>query len=265
MDSNLKRKKLKDLANSVFDDSNHKEEITYFMKKLNLDKDKIIKSYIDYDTGMLEYDNNIYESLSLRAALYLHYLLKNSWHQKRQQVILDILNKSQSKRLVDVGFGAPTKYIREYVLKNKDVTLTLLDLYNAAFEFAETIFEFLDSSYKKSIDFKKYDMNSFEYIGDYDTYIFQDSIEHINNPTKYLKMIIKKSPKNSKFILSLPICPLIPSHYIAWENNDEAISWLKECGLKIEFAKEVHVNPKVDLFAEDLNDPYNYIILCSKL
>ena len=265
MKLDLKKEKLTNFANSVLNDPKNKKEITYILKKLKVNKKEILKSYIDYDTGVLNYDNSIYESLSLRVALYLHYLLEESWHQERQEKILKILNMSQPRKIADIGFGAPTKYIKEYVLKNKKIKLTLFDLYPAAFEFAKTLFEIWDAKYENSIKFKKTDMNSFEYVGDYELYIFQDSIEHVNNPTKYLKMIVKKSPINSKFLLSLPICPLIPSHNIAWNNKNEANFWIEKCGLKIEYSQDIHVNPKVDLFAENLNGLFNYIVLCSKL
>jgi len=191
MNPNIKKEKLENFANSVFDDPKYKKEIDYILKKLKLNKKEILNSYIDYDMGVLNYDNSIYESLSLRMALFLHYLLKESWHQERQEVILNILCKYKPKKIADVGFGAPTKYMKEYVLENKEIELTLFDLYPVAFEFAKILFEIWSPRNLNLIKFKKTDMNTFEYIGDYELYIFQDSIEHVTNPTKYLKMIIK--------------------------------------------------------------------------
>ena len=259
-----KEEKIKEFAISIIENPEHKKEINNFMEKLNLKKEEVIKSFIQYDTDVLEYDNSIYESISLRAGLYLHYLLKGSWHEERQGIISQILKQEKVKNIADIGFGAPTKYIKEYVLENKDVKLTLFDLYDSAFKFAEVILEYWDGSYREQIKFKKTDMNTYEYVGDYDLYIFQDSIEHVNDPSKYFKMIIDSSPKNSKFLLSLPICPPIPSHNIFWKTKEDAKVWLNKLGLFIEVEKEVHVNPKVDLFAEDLDELFNYVVLCSK-
>ncbi len=46
----------------------------------------------------------------------------------------------------------------------------------------------------------------------------------------------------------------------------EAAKWLKHCGLSVIADKEVYVNPKVDLFAENLDyNMYDYYVLCSKI
>lgn len=102
-------------------------------------------------------------------------------------------------------------------------------------------------------------------IGDYDTYLFQDSIEHVPDPTNCLKDYVKVSPQHANFILSLPIGPLIPAHFIEWQNDEEALQWLEDCGLKVQQYEKIWVNPAVDLFAEPLgSDHHNLIVLCAK-
>ena len=76
---------------------------------------------------------------------------------------------------------------------------------------------------------------------------------------------IKLAPKNSKFILSIPIGPIVPSHTISWDTDKEAIEWLIKCGLKINNSKKVYINPKVDLFTEQLDEEfYDLIVECRK-
>jgi len=59
--------------------------------------------------------------------------------------------------------------------------------------------------------------------------------------------------------------PAVPCHYIEFKDKNTAIKWLEDSGLKIEESKDVFINPKVDLFATDLDEEfYNFIVLCSK-
>jgi tRNA(Arg) A34 adenosine deaminase TadA len=258
-----KEEKLRGFASSIFDYPEHKKEIKILMSKLNISKEDIIRAYVGYDTGVFVYDNDIYNSLPLRAALYLHYILKGSWHQERQGVILDFVKRSKPASIVDMGFGAPTKYIKEYVLRHKK-QLVLVDLYKSAFTFAKPLLDIWNSSWKGFISFRKLDMNKHEFVGNFDCYIFQDSIEHVKNSKKYLTKIVNLSGAKSNFILSIPIGPKIPSHTIAWATGAEAVGWLTSCGLIIKKSKKVHINPKVDLFTNNPKEFFNLIVLCSK-
>ena len=177
MDIKIKEEKLREFALSVFENPAHKEEIEYLLKSLSFSKEDIIKSYINYDLDINKYGNEIYESLEMRFVLYIHNLLEGSWHQERQQTIIDFLKKINSKNIIDLGFGVPMKYVREIILKNKSKKLTIVDLYESAFDFSKVLLNYLDSSWENQISFKKIDMNTHEYPGDFDCYIFQDSIE----------------------------------------------------------------------------------------
>ncbi len=265
MDSKIKEEGLKNFALSVMEYLEYKEEIEYLLSKLNLTKEEVIQAYINYDMDVFAYENEIYESLAMRMVLHLHYLLKGSWHQDRQKEILKIIVRINPESIVDMGFGTPTRYIREYVLKEKK-KLVLVDLYESAFRFSKVLLDYLASSWKEIISFKKIDMNTHEYPGDFDAYLFQDSIEHVENSGDYLLKIVKKSPLNSRFILSLPIGPKVPAHTISWDTDEEAINWLKECGLKVIDSKRVFINPNVDLFADQLDGKlHNLVVDCSKL
>ena len=99
-------------------------------------------------------ENEIYESLSMRMTLHLHYLLPESWHQDRQLAVLEAIKKINPSTTVDMGFGAPTRYIREFILLNKKVLL-LTDLYPSAFIFSQALFNFLSKNWKSFISFKQ--------------------------------------------------------------------------------------------------------------
>lgn len=143
----------------------------------------------------------------------------------------------------------------------------LCDISQTAIDFAKKLLKLWSPTWSETISFIKEDMNNVrKLVGNYDVYIFQDSIEHSTHPTECLKQFVELSPSHSKFILSLPIGPLIPMHYISWKNIKEAKEWIKECGLTIIESYQAKTNKGVDLFAEELDSYFlNYIILCSKL
>jgi len=266
MDKIIKEQKLRSLAKSVINNPKHKEEIKYLLKYFNLSEKKLIQEYVNYDLDVFDYENEIYEPVSMRLALHLHNLLDGSWHQDRQNTIFRFLKKINFNSAVDVGFGVPTKYLRNYLADKSAKKFTLIDLYDSAFDFAKTLLSQLSDSWEKSVNFKKIDMNTMKYVGDYDVYLFQDSIEHTKDPTGYLKKTVSLSPKDAKYILSIPIGPIVPCHYIEFKEKKSAIKWLKEVGLKVEKSKEVFVNPEVDLFAINLDEKfYNLIVLCNKI
>ncbi|MBI2667359.1 hypothetical protein HYX17_01155 [Candidatus Woesearchaeota archaeon] len=263
MSLKIKEQKLRKFAKSVIDNPKYKKEIKYILSKLNLKEEEVIQAYVNYNLDVYSYGNEIYESLALRVTLYVHYLLKGSFHQERQQIMLDMIEEINPKTIVDVGFGAPTKYVK-YLLKNKKSKLTLVDMYDSALKFSEVLLDYLDPSWKEIVSLKKFNMNSRKYIGNFDVYIFQDSIEHVNHATKYMSMTVKNAPKDSYFLISLPIMADIRGHTISWKTFKEAKEWLNKCGLKINSSKNVDINSKIDLFAEQLDKFHNLMVSCSK-
>lgn len=257
--------RLRNLAESVIDSESHRDEIRYLFDNLNLSREEVVKAYVDYDLDVFAYKNEVYEPLAMRAVLHLHNLLPKSWHQDRQETISNLLKKCEPSTVVDMGFGVPGRYVRDYVLNRGNVELTFVDLYDSAFGFAEKLLDRSHKSWRDRINFKKLDMNTHEYPGDFDCYIFQDSLEHVKNATIYLERMVSQSPSSSKFILSLPIGEIVPAHTIAWKDKDEALGWLQEGGLNVYEYKEISVNREVDLFAQELDyDLQNLVVLCSK-
>src|SRR3989344_6168201 len=255
-------KKLERIANSVLNSKRYKNRLEEVFVSIGISCEEIVQKYIEYDMNIGSYDNEVYNSLPFRAALYLHYLLPRSWHQIRQQEVLRIIKKVTPRNLVDVGFGAPTRYIEEYVLKEQDIKATLVDKYDSAFSFARTILDSISPSWRENIMFKKIDMNHHILIGDYDFYIFQDSIEHVQDATNYLRKTVDVTPNNSYFLLSLPLGPSIPSHTICWEKEKDALRWLRDSKLTVLEKRIIKPNPCVDLFAQFLPSNICDLVVC---
>lgn len=266
MDKKEKKQKLKGFAVSIIENPKHKKEIDYILKNLNLTKEKVIQAYLDYDMDTSVYENKIYESLVMRVVLHVHNLLKESWHEERQKEVLRILNEMKGiKTIVDMGFGTPQRYVKDFVFKNKNIRLELVDLYESAIQFGKILLDFWNPSWNKQVNFKKLDMNTHKFIGKFDVYVFQDSVEHVDNSTEYLKKTVNLAPKNARFIFSLPIGPPPPVHTIAWYSVKELKKWLSECGLKVNKTKRIDLNQKVDLFAAPFEkESYEVIMECEK-
>jgi len=257
-----KSEKLKELARSVLD--RPKQEVKAVLSSLHFSKKDALEGYLNYNLDVMAYSNEIYCLLGTRIAMYLQNLIPGSWHQERHKIVLSMLKNINPTSIVDMGFGVPGEHIKEFILKKK-INTVLVDNCDSAFEFGKELLDLWDTNWRETISFKQLDMNTFEYPGNFDCYIFLDSIEHIKDATNYLKKIVSKSNPESNFILSIPVGPMIPSHTLGWNTEEEVIQWLQENGLHINGKKRVYPNPKVDLFAAETNGKiFDIIISCSK-
>lgn len=248
------------LANEIIE--KNLNEVDYFCTTLGITKDDIINAWEVWDTGINEYGNEIYKSYAMRIAMHLHNYIPNNWHDKRQDIVLKFLNEIRPESVVEVGFGTPQKYVNEYVLKHKKL-LTLLDFDQESLRFAEIFLSSKSSVWNNYITLKKYDMNSNESIGSFDCYIFQDSIEHADNPTACLSKIVAKASSGSHFIFSLPIevDKPVPEHHIFWKNDQDSLKWLIECGLTVKKHEDVLMNRELDLFASSLHPDFKEVVI----
>jgi|TARA_Y100000310_G_C20639104_1_gene792866 hypothetical protein len=244
-----------------------KPDFTRLMHHFNVSKEDIIQHFLSYNTGIKESTNNeFYESIESRFVLHIHAMIENSYHQNIQNTVLEYIRSNPSiQSIVEVGFGFPSKHVTELALRDRKHSVTLADKYSSAIEYSKEYLKMIDYSYGEVIDFKIADMDKQPLLGEYDCYVFLDSIEHTLNPTEYLKKTIMGAPKNSTFILSLPICEPLPFHYIHWNTAEEAKNWLTKCGLYANKMSQVDVNPEVDLFAEKIDGGlYNLVVECKK-
>ncbi|MCK4609096.1 MAG: hypothetical protein KAT71_06420 [Gammaproteobacteria bacterium] len=240
--------------------------VSQIAKRLAVTQQDIINEFLDYNLNVhADKGNAVYEPLVNRFVLHIHNLLDGSWHIDRQAVVSEMVQSAHPATMADIGFGVPSQYTKQLVLGKKNIKLTFFDLYDSAFIFAENLLTLWDENWRQHISLQKTDMNTKEYIGDFDLYLLQDAIEHTTDPKGYLSMLINKSRPQAKFIISLPIGPIFPRHYMAWKSDAEAEEWLKKCGLKIEQQQNVYVNPDIDLFAKQLSPDYHDLYaLCSK-
>lgn len=164
----------------------------------------------------------------MRFVLYMHNILQGSWHIERQQFLYDLVKKHSPNSLVDIGFGIPGKYIKAYVLK-KRIKTSLLDCFPSASKFGKELLTIWDKNWNKVVKFSEYNMDTLKSPGQFDGYIFWDSIEHTKSPTNYLKMIIENSPANATFFFSIPIGPPVPVHFMSESFTEPFYNLIVDC------------------------------------
>jgi hypothetical protein len=145
--------------------------------------------------------------------------------------------------------------------------LVLYDFDDESINFAKVFLEWKKpNQWQKYVTLVNYDMNRSNTIGGCDCYIFQDSIEHTNNPTEYLNKAVREAKVGSFFIFSIPIevDKAIPEHTIFWKSVDDAINWLSNAGLEIIEHEEILMNPSLDLFAKFLHKEFKELVVLSR-
>lgn len=224
---------------------------------------------LSYTLSKPEFDfgNDHYKSLLSRLTLHFHNIVEGSYHHDRHQMVLSFMEEVIPKKIMDIGYGVPSSYHLSYLAKHPEATAELLDMYPSAEEFAKILIQNEAPEVLPRINFRTYDMDSGEFPGKADAYLFLDSIEHTKKPSEYLAMILTRSNPEAHFIFSLPVSKKSPNsfHNAEWLTDYEARKWLENAGLAVIRDGIVHTNPTVDFFAElKVGGFHNYIALTKK-
>jgi hypothetical protein len=245
-----KKAHLTNFALSVIHHPDYALEIAALAQHFGFTTQDMVDAYVHYDLDIYAYSNEIYAPLVMRMVLHLHNLLPGSWHTERQEAIAHYLSVAAPRKVIDIGFGLPTRYLKT-ALQTKQFDVTLSDFEASAFTFAEPLLALWNKDWRQQVSFELGDMVLLaDQIPEHDVYMFQDSIEHVPDPTACLLRYVATTPKHAKFLFSLPIGTITPIHYIEWLSTEEAIAWLRQCGLRVIDSRKIKVNPEVDLFAE---------------
>lgn len=272
-DKNVRERIRKDLLNLVdftLSDKDTGSSLKILLEHFNVSVENFKSEVLAYNLGkgIDGYENNNYQKIAARLALHFHNIIKGSYHIKRQEVIASFLGQVKPNNFIDVGYGVPAPYLFSYMKENSFAHAVLADQDSSAEEFAQQLIISIDEDFLSRVSFKTYDMDTENYVGDTDTYLYLDSIEHTKNPTEYLRRVVFKARSRSYFIFSLPICSMKGMenfHFIEWLTNIDAKTWLEQAGLRILSEDEVFPNPSVDYFAELIEGGYhNYLVLAQK-
>ncbi len=259
-----KKDKLIFIIKNLLANSRYSAHLMRIMAKAGLNPERVVNSFLDYNLDLTVRDNEVYTGMENRLVLHAHHLIAGSWHQNKQRCITQAMRAlPASSHVIEMGFGVPTQYIRDFALQERSIKVTLCDFDHVAFDFAKILLDDWALNWQEVINFRHEDMNQMRYLGNYDTYVFQDCIEHTLDPTAYLCQQVNNAPSAAKFVFILPIGPLIPMHYIAWETLDVAKTWLKHCKLTINDYTVIKTNPAIDLFASDTPFTFGFFN-CSK-
>lgn len=228
------------------------------------------KEVVSYTLDKAEsgYSNERYRRILARQALYFHNLVPGTYHKRRHGLVQGFLDSTQPSTLMDIGYGVPGDYLTRYLSDHANASACLLDQDPMAASFAKTVLSNDAPNILPRVDFRRYDMNHERFPGRADMYLYLDSIEHTNDPTRYLGKIVRKMDPKSHLVLSLPICQikgLEGFHFMEWLTDNAAFEWLTEAGLSVMDQGLAYPNPEVDFFAELSPGGYhNYLALCQK-
>jgi hypothetical protein len=259
------KNKIDNFINSIYADEVLASEVAHLQQTLQITNEQVAASWLLWDTAIRSYSNDVYSSEALRLVMHLHNYLKGSWHVKRQEVVLRYLQQIKTDSICEIGFGTPQKYVRE-LLKLPAIRILLGDFEQSSIEFAANVLGHWDVNWKDKVSLTLFDLNKNDLPGGYQTYIFQDSSEHANNPTGVLQKYVSSVPAMTYFIFSLPIeieNP-IPEHHICWENEDQVLQWLENAGLEILQSETIHMNKEVDIFSLSLHPEFREIVILAR-
>lgn len=254
MNNQLLVQKLTSLTSLVIGEN--KAEFTYVFKKFGFGVDELLERVLFYTLDLAKVSNKDYfNSFPMRACMRMHMLAQGSYHGEKNKAVQKILSNSKIKSIIEFGFGIPSDYV--FASKNQRITLTDFD--PEAIAYSKAILEHHNPNYAKNVDFKLVDLNTGQYPGDYDAYVFLDSLEHVDNPTEHLRKLVSLMPTGAHLVTSLPIAKIdmmAHAHHIEFRSATSIVTWLESAGLIVVTAIPVTPNPAVDFFASQIEGGY---------
>ena len=223
--------------------------VAHLERTLGLSARAIEEAYLRYSLDSMSSGNDIYDDAGIHIAMWIEYQTAGSLHARRQQVVLDELRRARPQRIADIGFGAPTRYLRDHVLAEPSVSAQLFDKYPAALEVGRSLMQFWGDPPAGKVGFALHDMDHDAPPSGFDCYLMLDAIEHSAQPDRYLGEAVAGAAAGALFLFHMPIGPLIASHTIAWGSRGDAVAWLAAAGLEAGHTEFILPNPEVDHFA----------------
>ncbi len=258
-------KRVEKLSQGLILDTRYKGEIEFLMRTFSLTVQQIYAAWLLWDTKKSTYSNEVYSSEALRLVMHLHNYLAESWHEKRQMLVSNHLQAINAQRICDVGFGVPQSYVRSF-LSRPGVSILLADFEASSLSFAEQLLTYWDSDWKRCVDLLVFDMNHDNLPSGFETYLFQDSIEHADDPSGTLQRFVASVPTGTSMLFSLPIEieKPVPEHHIYWHDEQEVLTWLRQAGLKILSSQTISMDKTVDLFSLFLHPDFREVVVLTQ-
>ena len=113
---NMSQELVRNMAGKAI--AEHRTEVVRLCRLLGTTVDYVVSAWVVWDTGINEYDNSIYSSHAMRIAMHLHNLVPGNWHDERQKKVLALMRVLEPRKIVEVGFGTPQRYVADYVLRS---------------------------------------------------------------------------------------------------------------------------------------------------
>ncbi len=255
-----------DLYDSVKTDGRFANDIERLKDVLSLTDENILASWLLWDADIREYGNDVYTSTALRMVMHLHNLLPGSWHEKRQETVAAYVERASPSSVCEIGFGTPQRYVRESLARDGVTDILLTDFDESSMEFARALLSTWNDGWQDRVRLETFDMNRDAPPPGFGAYVFQDSLEHADDPTGTLRSFVASAKPSAAFIFSLPVEVegLLPEHRISWANDGDVLAWLGDGGLEIVDHQPIAMNRNIDLFARSLHPDFHELVILAR-
>jgi len=232
----------------------HAPVLARLQADLGLSAAVIEAGFLRYTCDSFVSANDIYAEAVIHIAMWIEYQTHGGIHARRQSAVLDALWRYRPAAIADIGYGAPTRYVYDYVLATPGVRVLLCDKFPAALAVGQSLLRGTNPSAHDRVDFARHDMDADPVLVGHDCYLLLDAIEHTAEPGRYLRQTVAVAAPQALFLLHIPIGPLIASHAIAWPSAAAATVWLADAGLEVLSSEVITPDPAVDLFAQQQDE-----------
>ena len=180
-------------------EAEHKEFMQDIQTKLALSAAEVEVAYMRYASQSMHIGNDIYNDVGTHVAMWIEYQVKCGLHARRQHAVMQQISKHRPERIADIGFGAPTLYLRDYVLRTPGTKAHLFDKYDASILVGQAVLSRWSESYGERIEFARHDMDVDRPVTNFDCYLLLDAIEHSRSPASYLERTVAAANQDALF------------------------------------------------------------------
>jgi ubiquinone/menaquinone biosynthesis C-methylase UbiE len=268
------RRSLNTLFYKTILDEKHRVMFAKIFTKYDVDQTKLKQAFFDYNLSLGEDyvgGNAFYSEIYASLVLMIHGFAKESYHEIREQTAQKLITASGGTRIAEIGYGYPSPHIIELLKESSVQSYDLLDFDEKINTFSKDVITDMSPENTSKVSTKNYNMDDMTSPGDYDTYVYLDSMEHAKDPTAYLQMLVASTKQDARFVLSIPVMslennPIEKFHNHEWKTIGDSRKWLEDNGLEIIEENVAITNPDIDQFAKFLPQKklVNHLVLCKK-
>lgn len=217
--------------------------LDYLLSRFRITPEALREHRMFYNNHFDEYENDIYADVKTRLVHLQNYWEGNLWFNKRYDLFREVYRDFD--QIIELGFSLP--YMQLEAARRGELLhsprFVFVDLYQSAIDVTQAILEYLGVVNVEMIKADIQDTSDWQsitkgIIPGKRLFVAIETVEHLSEPDKFWANL--KGFKGDHVILSLPIGPAIPSHFLVTETADKARDYV---GQHVELMKEQIIAP----------------------